>query len=97
YQYELVGCRVEDASGRVLGVVQGIWETGAPDVLIVVDAEQREHLIPAAREILREVDVARRRIAIDAPPGLLSKEADVGRRAARRRRAKAHRVERTEP
>jgi 16S rRNA processing protein RimM len=71
YQYELVGCRVEDGAGRVLGVVQGIWETGAPDVLVVVDAGQRELLIPAVREILREVDVAGRRITIEAPPGLL--------------------------
>jgi 16S rRNA processing protein RimM len=71
YQYELVGCRVEDGSGRVLGVVQGIWETGAPDVLVVVDETRRELLIPAARAILREVDLVARRITIDPPPGLL--------------------------
>jgi len=73
YQYELVGCRVEDGEGHVLGVVSRIWETGAPDVLVVVDGANggRELLIPAAREILREVDVAARRIVIDAPPGLL--------------------------
>jgi ribosomal 30S subunit maturation factor RimM len=34
--------RVEDVAGRVLGVVRGIWETGAPDVLVVVDEAQRE-------------------------------------------------------
>jgi 16S rRNA processing protein RimM len=71
YQYELVGCRVEEVDGRVLGVVSGIWETGASDVLVVVDASKREFLIPAAREFLREVDVKARRIVIDAPPGLL--------------------------
>ena len=74
YQYQLVGCRVEDGAGRVLGVVRGIWETGASDVLVVVDDAERELLIPAAREILREVDVAGRRIAIEAPPGLLDAE-----------------------
>lgn len=73
YQYELVGCRVEEGGGRTLGVVQGIWETGAPDVLVVVDESDggREHLIPAAGEILREVDLEARRIVIDVPPGLL--------------------------
>jgi 16S rRNA processing protein RimM len=71
YQYQLVGCRVEDGAGNVIGVVRGIWETGAPSVLVVVDEAERELLIPAAREILREVDVVGRRIAIDAPPGLL--------------------------
>jgi 16S rRNA processing protein RimM len=71
YQYELIGCRVEHADGREVGVVAGIWETGAPAVLVVVDGAGREHLIPAASEIVREVDVAGRRIVIEAPPGLL--------------------------
>ena len=71
YQYQLVGCRVEDVEGHVLGVVSGVWETGAPVVLIVLDAAQREILIPAASEILREVDVAARRIVVDAPDGLI--------------------------
>jgi 16S rRNA processing protein RimM len=74
YQYQLVGCRVEDAAGRVLGVVRGIWETGAPDVLVVEDEAQRELLIPAVGGILREVDVAARRIVIDPPEGLVDSE-----------------------
>ena len=76
YQYELVGCRVEDGGGHALGVVAGVWETGAPDVLVVVDeaAGGRERLIPAVGEILREVDLEARRIVIDAPPGLLDEQ-----------------------
>jgi 16S rRNA processing protein RimM len=71
YQYELVGCCVEDGAGRRIGVVRGIWQTGAPDVLVVEDAAGAEHLIPAAHGILQEVDVEGRRIVIDAIPGLL--------------------------
>jgi len=74
YQYQLVGCRVEDAAGRVLGVVRGVWETGAPDVLVVEREAQRELLIPAVSGILREVDVAARRIVIDPPEGLVDFE-----------------------
>ena len=70
YQYELVGCRVEDGEGRTLGVVAEIWETGAPDVLVVRDGA-RQHLIPAAAAFLREVDLEAQRIVIDAPPGLI--------------------------
>lgn len=82
YQYELVGCRVEDADGRDLGVVTGIWETGAPALLVVEAHEARdrekgaERLIPAAPGILRDVDVEGRRIAIDAPAGLIESAAD---------------------
>jgi 16S rRNA processing protein RimM len=78
YEYELVGCRVEDGAGRRIGVVRGLWETGAPDVLVVEDAAGAEHLIPAADGILREVDVEGRRIVIDAIPGLLELDREGG-------------------
>ena len=71
YQYQLVGCRVEDLQGRSVGVVRGVWETGAPDVLVIEGDDGVEQLIPCAPEILREVDAEGRRIVIDAPPGLL--------------------------
>jgi 16S rRNA processing protein RimM len=74
YEYELVGCRVEDGQGRALGVVRGIWETGAADVLVVEAEDGAEHLIPAAADLLSEVDVAGRRIVVDAIPGLLPDE-----------------------
>lgn len=70
YQYELIGCRVEDGAGRELGVVREIWETGAPDVLVVASRDG-EWLVPAAPEILRRVDLEARCVVIDAPPGLL--------------------------
>jgi 16S rRNA processing protein RimM len=70
YQYELVGCRVEDGAGCEVGVVRGIWETGGPALLVIARGE-REILIPAVRDFLREVDVVARRIVIDAPTELL--------------------------
>ncbi len=77
YRYELVGCRVEDGDGRALGIVEGIWPTGAPDVLVVVQGDA-ERLVPAAPGILRQVDVAERRIVVDVPEGLLDADAEAG-------------------
>ncbi len=71
YWYELVGCRVETRSGEPVGTVKEIWETGAHDVLVVEDRDGRRVLLPTAREFLREVDVAGRRVVIDEIPGLL--------------------------
>jgi len=71
YDHQLVGCRVEDREGREIGIVRGIWSTGAPDLLVVEASDGREHLIPSAREIMREVDLPAGRIVIDALPGLL--------------------------
>ena len=70
YQYELVGCRVEDGEGRELGVVKGFWDTGGPGLLVVAAGEGPERLVPAAPEFLRKVDMASRCIVIEAPPGL---------------------------
>ena len=71
YAYELVGCRVEATDGLVLGTVQEIWPTGAADVLVVAGPDGRQQLIPAAGELLRDVDVEGRRIVIDCIPGLI--------------------------
>ncbi len=71
YGFELVGCRVEDQAGRPIGVVKGIWGTGAPDVLVIESEGGEQKLVPAAESLLLEVDVERRRIVVDALPGLL--------------------------
>jgi 16S rRNA processing protein RimM len=70
YVYELVGCRVEDPSGRALGTVRGLCGNGAADMLVVEDADGREHLVPLAHALLRSVDVEARRIVLDPPQGL---------------------------
>jgi 16S rRNA processing protein RimM len=75
YVHELVGCRVEAADGRPLGVVREIGSNGASDVLVIEDASGSNHLVPAVAALLLEVDVAARRIVIDAIPGLLGGDA----------------------
>jgi 16S rRNA processing protein RimM len=62
---------VETSDGRKLGTVRELMETGAHDVLIVEDGTGRDLLLPAAGALLREVDVAGRRIVIEVPEGLL--------------------------
>jgi 16S rRNA processing protein RimM len=71
YWYELIGCRVETRSGETIGLVEEIWETGAHDVLVVTDERGRKILLPAAKGILREIDVVGRRLRIEEIPGLL--------------------------
>jgi 16S rRNA processing protein RimM len=71
YWFQLVGCAVEAHDGRALGTVRALFETGAADVLVVEDETGREVLLPAAADLLREVDVERGRIVIEVPEGLL--------------------------
>ena len=71
YEWELMGCRVETIAGALVGEVKQILRTGGVEVLMVVDAENRERLIPMAGDICVAIDIANRLIRIDPPAGLL--------------------------
>jgi 16S rRNA processing protein RimM len=69
YQSDLVGCEVIDRrSGQLLGVVKALEEYGGPGLLVVEGP--RELMIPFARAICPEIDVAGRRILVELPEGL---------------------------
>jgi 16S rRNA processing protein RimM len=70
YPWQLEGCQVVTDDGREVGVVARIEPSPAQD-LWVVRAGEREHLIPAVAEIVREVDLGARRVVISPPEGLL--------------------------
>ena len=71
YVADLIGCRVvQQASGRVLGEVRDVMETGAGVMLLQVKAGDREILVPFALSICVEVDTMLRVIRVDLPEGL---------------------------
>ncbi len=70
YPWQLEGARVITEDGRPIGVVTRIEQSAGHD-LWVVDANGREHLIPAVSEIIVDVDVAGGRVVIRPPDGLL--------------------------
>ena len=74
YWHELVGCRVQTEADEEIGVVRELWNTGSHDVLVVAGA-RGQVLVPTAREIMKHVDLAERRIVIEVLPGLLDEEA----------------------
>jgi len=70
FVHELVGYVVERSGGEVIGEVVTSYETGA-QLLLGVESEGGEVLVPFGRQLVREVDREARRIVIDPPPGLL--------------------------
>jgi 16S rRNA processing protein RimM len=67
YHSDLVGCEVfERATGESLGRVTRFHDHGQASLLEVEDGL----LIPYARAICVEIDIERRRIAVDLPAGL---------------------------
>jgi 16S rRNA processing protein RimM len=69
YTGELLGLRVEDVNGRMLGRLVQIFDNGAHDIYVVQQG-LREILIPVHGKVLREVDVPGGRLVLDPPPGL---------------------------
>jgi 16S rRNA processing protein RimM len=71
YQSDLIGCAVIDAkTGRNLGEIEDWQEYGGPLLLVVKTPEHKELLIPFAKSICREIDLASRRVIADLPEGL---------------------------
>jgi 16S rRNA processing protein RimM len=73
YSYrELVGCRV--VGDQEVGVVMEVEEYGGAPLLKVEAADGREILIPFARSICKEIDVASKTIRVELPEGLLEQQ-----------------------
>lgn len=68
YWADLVGLAVSNLEGVSLGVVDQLLETGANDVLVVVQ-DELERLIPFVQgQFVKEVDLANRRLIVDWDP-----------------------------
>jgi 16S rRNA processing protein RimM len=73
YVHDIIGLRVESESGEPLGEIVDV-ASGAGNDLYVLRAGGREHLIPAAGEIVREIDLAAGKMVIRVLDGLLDLE-----------------------
>ncbi len=73
YHFQLIGVRVETESGKVLGQVVEMLETGANDVYIV-RGPRGEVLLPAVDDVVLELDLRAKRMVVRLPPGLLTED-----------------------
>ena len=70
YHYQVIGLEVFDTTGARIGTLKQIWSTPGSELYVVAGAD-KEHLIPAVKEIISEVDLAAGRMIVDLPAGLL--------------------------
>lgn len=66
---DIIGLDVFDESGRRLGTVAEIYQTGAHDIYAVRD-QGRELLLPALRAVILQVDIPAHRMTVRPPKGL---------------------------
>jgi len=70
YQYQLIGLEVSTSEGRLLGKIERILVTGSNDVYVVV-GQDKEYLIPAIEDVVKQVDIENGTMTIDEIEGLL--------------------------
>ena len=70
FDWQLEGCKVENAEGTAIGIVREIMRNGGTEVL-VIDGADKEYLIPFVEAICPDVDVENKLIRVDPPEGLL--------------------------
>ncbi len=66
YWRQLIGLRMRNLEDVDFGVVDHILETGANDVLVVKDCENKlERLVPWTKDVVSEVDLQKLTIVVD--------------------------------
>lgn len=71
---DLIGFAVYDESGKMLGSLKEILQTGSNDVYVVRDENKREILIPALKSVVNEISLDNNRITVTLPQGLIDDE-----------------------
>jgi 16S rRNA processing protein RimM len=71
YHHQLLGLQVIDETGKLLGQVSEILETGANDVLVVQPETGREFLLPFIDSVLLDVNLPAGQIRVHLLPGIL--------------------------
>lgn len=70
---DLQGITVRTIDGQVIGIVEEVFTTGGNDVYIVRNGS-REYLIPAIKDVIREIDLEGRAMLISPLKGMLDQE-----------------------
>jgi 16S rRNA processing protein RimM len=70
YHYQVVGFEMVHLNGESIGTILSTISTPGGEIYVVQGAA-KEHLIPAVKEIIEEVDFTAGKMVINPPPGLL--------------------------
>ena len=70
FVHQIIGCRVEDQKGRILGKITDFLETGANNVYEVTNGSSA-FLVPDVPHVVLEFNVETKRMIIDPLPGLI--------------------------
>ena len=71
YQHDILGLHVVTLTGQEVGVISDIMVTGGNDVYVLKAEDAKQVLIPAIKDVIKQIDLVRQVMYIDPMPGLL--------------------------
>jgi len=69
--FEIIGLEVYTENNVFLGKVESVISTGSNDIYIVKDKNEKELFIPAIREVVKNINLEKKRITINIVDGLI--------------------------
>lgn len=67
---DLIDLEAFDERGLFLGTIKDVLQTGSNDVY-VIQTDGKDLLIPALKEVVKEIDLENRKIVVQLPEGLI--------------------------
>lgn len=67
YHHEILGLEIVDENGEKLGILTEIILTGANEVYVVKNEEQKEILLPAIKSVILEINLSEKYIKVKQP------------------------------
>jgi len=70
YWIDIIGLSVYASDDKYIGRVESIIQTGANDIYVVKDKENKEVLIPAIESVVLNIDIVEKKMKVNLPEGL---------------------------
>lgn len=71
YVVDILGCQVNTDENQELGKVVDVFQTGSNDVYVVKDEQGKQILLPAIKDVIKNVDIKNKIITVHLLEGLV--------------------------
>lgn len=71
YIFQIIGLRVYDQGNQELGTITQVLQTGANDVYVIKNEQDKEILIPAIKSVVKNIDINSGKMEVILPDGLI--------------------------
>lgn len=71
YVVDILGCKVNTDANQELGKIVDVFQTGSNDVYVVKDEQGKQILLPAIKQVIKNVDIKNKIITVHLLEGLV--------------------------